>query len=218
MQRSVAEFLQRFPDDPRAGEVRQFEQRLTLDRWDRKLQLQARRTGLSDPVLLPVEALYLRAINTAQASPDEGIDLLESLVNLYAAPATVEAGSDGVESPEITDADTPEMRQAACVLLAKREIVRLRDGLAKQTASQLAAIRERLAAAEEISDTEPQRAEAIYRAIIDLHGKDTWADEVVTEARRRLDKMTAMDTIPDNKETGNRTEGETRRQGNKETD
>jgi hypothetical protein len=40
-----------------------------------------------------------------------------------------------------------------------------------------------------LADSDPQRAAAMYRAIVDLHSHDEWAAEVVQEASRQLARL-----------------------------
>jgi serine/threonine-protein kinase len=176
VEREISEFVTRFHDDARAAELEQYQQRIELDRMNRRLQLQARRGGLANPSLLPVEVLYLEAMNTAQSSPESAIDMLQSLIRLYGADAAT------------TDA---EDRRALWVQSAERQLVQLREDVSKLTARQLTAIRERMTAAEHLAKEHPDQARDMYQAIIDLYGDRPWAAEVVAEARRRLEARTA---------------------------
>lgn len=177
VQREVEAFLQRYPDDPRAAELQRYEQQIVLDRAERRLQNLARRSGLIDPSLLPFEVLYLKAVAAAQQSPAEAVSMLSSLIELY-----------GVDADEtLTDDDTPAARQAACVQLARVQLERLKETLARQSARQVASLLERLAAAETIAATDPEAAAAMYQAIVDLYQNEPWAAEIVSEARLRLD-------------------------------
>jgi serine/threonine-protein kinase len=177
VQREVGDFLQRFPDDPRAAELQRYEQQIVLDRAERRLQNLARRNGWADPSLLEFEVLYLKAASVAQQSPTEAISLLNSLIELY--------GADAAET--IVDDDSPAARQAASVQFARRLLERLRDTQAEQSARQVASLRERLTTAEDLSVTDPQGAAAMYRAIIDLYENDAWAAEIVADARRHIE-------------------------------
>jgi hypothetical protein len=205
VEREIQEFISRFPDDARAVELRHYQERVELERMSRRLQLQARRGGLSDPSLLPVEVLYLRAMNVAQSSPEAAIAMLESLINLYQPDAITDpASSIGNEPSTSSDAkrnDTLE-RRARCVQLAKQQLTSLRDDLEKQVARQLGVIRERLTSAERIADLDPSRAREMLQAIIDLYGKESWAGEVVAEARKQIEGLKPLPKGQDAKGTG----------------
>jgi serine/threonine protein kinase len=192
VEREIKEFVARFPEDPRVAELRQSQQRVELERMSRRLQLQSRRGGLPDLTLLPVEVLYLQAINTAQTSPEAAIKMLESLVKLYGTDVKAEM------PPVAGEMD----RRTQCVKLAEQQLATLRGDMAKQAGRQLAAIRERLEAAGKIADRDPQRGREMLQAIIDLYGKDAWAEGVVSEAKQMLDNLEVSGHMPEDGETG----------------
>jgi serine/threonine-protein kinase len=189
MEREIKEFVAKFPNDSRAAELRQLQQRVELERMSRRLQLQSRRGGLPDLTLSPVEVLYLQAINTAQTSPEEAIKMLESLVKLYRADAKEEPAQAAAG-----DAD----RRSQCVKLAEQQLAILQSDMAKQTSRHLAAIRDRLGAATKAADRDPDRARAMLQSIIDLYGKDDWASGVVDQARRELTRLEEIGHEPEN--------------------
>jgi len=197
VEREIKEFITRFPDDARAAELRQSQQHVELERMSRRLQLQSRRGGLSDPTLLPVEVLYLQAMNSAQASPESAIATLESLVKLYRSDANADAAPKSGD-----DAD----RRARCVQLAEQQLTTLRGDVAKQTSRQLAAIRERLDAAAIVADRDPRHGREMLQAIIDLYGKETWARKVVAEAERQMGSLKPVVQRQGDKETGRQEE------------
>ncbi len=170
VERDINTFLELYPNDPRASELHRFKERIELDKLERQLRRQARDSGSADPSLLPAEQLYLRAADLAESSPDEAVTMFQALVDLYGPTATDEVDDD----------------VAAIVELAKQRLTTLRADLTKLHERQLAALRERLDAAEKLSETNPQQALAMYRAVIDLYQADAWADDVVAEARNRL--------------------------------
>jgi eukaryotic-like serine/threonine-protein kinase len=169
----IGEFVARFPEDSRTAELKQYQQRIELDRMNRRLQLQARRGGLADPALRPVEVLYLEAMNTASSSPEQAIGMLESLIKLYSS-----AGTEGGDE-----------RRTLCVRLAERQLAQLREDFAKLTARQVAAIRERLSAANALATEHPVQARDMYQAIINLYGDRPWAAAVVAETREKLESL-----------------------------
>lgn len=178
VRRNVDEFLQRFPVDPRAGELQDLQQRIELDRNERRL----RRGNVMDPSLLPVERQYVRAAALAESSPEQAVVMLQSLVDLYGA----NSAEDGEKSAEATDA---QIRTAACVRMAERRFAMLRKELNQAVEQQLASLQERLSAAREVAASNPKRAAAMYAAIVELHQNDTWAEKLVAEARERMAKL-----------------------------
>ncbi len=182
VEREIHQFLERFPNDSRVGELQLYSQELELDRLERSLQAQARRDGLLDADLLPIESLYLRADVVAETDPEQAAAMLQSLVDLY-----------GTETPEPAEAGDPDARlddeaarRKACLNLARRQLARVQDDLARQATQQLASLRERLAAADQIAADQPELAAAMYRAIVSLYAGHDWAAPIVAEARARL--------------------------------
>ena len=55
-------------------------------------------------------------------------------------------------------------------------------------ADQLDMLREHLAAADAMRQSEPERARAMYQAVIELYGDKPWAAEAVGRARKALAK------------------------------
>lgn len=170
----LSEFLTRYPDDPRARVLHGFQDRLELDRWERLLRRQTQHGAGLDHPLSPAEQLYLQASSLASTTPDKALSMLESLVALYGADE-VAAGKSAKKSPT-----------ANVVEMARRRIEKLRPEVARQRELQLADINDRLAAAEKLSRSNAGGAAAMYQAIIDLHGDERWAAELVTKARNRL--------------------------------
>jgi hypothetical protein len=178
VENELEEFLSRYPDDPRAEELQQYKERFEVDKLERHLHWQTRRRAGMDASLLPAERLYLRATGIADLEPEKALVMLESLVNLYGA----DVGSDAARSSP----DSSATRMREIVELARRRIATVQRDLSRQREQQLAELNERLDAAQQVSKTDAAKAAAMYRAIIDLHEKDAWAETVVAKARSRL--------------------------------
>ncbi|HVT28148.1 MAG TPA: hypothetical protein VHE81_09040, partial [Lacipirellulaceae bacterium] len=190
VENELDDFLARYANDPRAAVIERFKERNELDKLDRKLQRVARGIGAADESLLPAEQLYLQAVGLAESSPDKSLAMLKSLVNLYGA----DIRADGPPPAAATANKANQGRDIATrtthvVQLARRRIGTLQADLAQDRKRQLADLTERLAVAETLSKTDPARAAAMYRAIIDLHHGEPWADEVVAKARSRLAEL-----------------------------
>jgi len=173
VEREINKFLELYPQDPRVEELQRYKERIDLDKLERKLRREARDSGSADPSLLPVEQLYLRAAGMAEDSPDEALALFQSLIDLY--------------GPSVGDGDNKDI--AAIVQLAKQRLEGLHSDLTKLHERQLSALAERLEVAQQLSTTDSAKAAAMYRAIIDLHQSNTWANEVVAQARTRLEEL-----------------------------
>jgi hypothetical protein len=188
VENEVNEFLRRFPEDPRADVLRSYQERIELDKLERRLQRLTRGGGINTS-LLPAEQLYLQAVGRFASFPDESLAMLEALVDLYGAEksagATADLADGAKKGPELDAAN----RTADVVQLAKRRLKPMQADIARQREQQVTALEERLAAAERLSAKNPQQAAAMYRAILKLHENNEWAEKVVETARSRLAKL-----------------------------
>jgi serine/threonine-protein kinase len=190
VENEIKDFLKRFPTDPRVGELKQYQERITLDKAERRLQRALRDSRDTEMALLPAERLYLRAASMAEISPDGAEAILRSLVALYGPGAA----ADVEESTSTAETNTGNRgggdgRVALVVQLARRRIDELHKELLQQRKEILATLGERLNVAEQMSGSDPQQAAAMYRAIIDLYQNEPWAEKVVAVARGRLEEL-----------------------------
>lgn len=187
VEKEITDFLSRFPDDPRTEQLRTYQEQIELNKLERRLLRIARGSGINES-LLPAEQLYLAAVGQAPISPDEALALLQSLIDLYGpSTATDEVKSDIAGDKQ--DADESAKRTADVVQLAIRRLKSLRPQVEQHHRTQIAALEERLAAAEKLHTTNEQQAAAMYRAILKLHTEDPWAVQIVETARSRLAKL-----------------------------
>ncbi|HEX2474851.1 MAG TPA: serine/threonine-protein kinase [Lacipirellulaceae bacterium] len=185
VEREINEFLAMYPNDSRAAELIRYREQVTLDKAERRLQREARGNGSAEAELLPAEQLYLRAVDMAQTSPDAAAGTLQSLIDLYGASATKEPADDSTGSTTIKPSGE-DGRVRTVVQLAERRQKNLHDEIAKHRLVQLDDLRERLQTAKQLTESDPRRASAMYRAIVDLHANDPWAADIVGDARRQL--------------------------------
>jgi len=164
---SIEQFLQLFPNDPRSATLRRHVKEIELGRLERRL---ARQAGgmLGSGNVLPIERDYLEAIQYAQLDPECGLKKLQLMVDLYDQPGG-RAGPTG-----------------EYLKLARRLLERLRDQIDKQAGAYDAVLHDRLEHAQRLAPTDPARARAMWRAIIELYAEKPWADAVVRQARAAL--------------------------------
>jgi eukaryotic-like serine/threonine-protein kinase len=189
VENEVNEFLNRFPNDPRTEVLQGYKERIELDKLERKLQRHTH-NGSVNLSLLPAEQLYLEAIGRIATSPDESLTKLEALIDLYGvdAPVEPESGARGIPGKKKATSAAAD-RTADVVQLAKRRVQTLRTDLDRQHEQQLAALNERILAAERLASTQPQQAAAMYRAILNLNEGNKWAATAVEKARGRLGEL-----------------------------
>ena len=167
----ISDFLNRFPDDIRAGQLRDYAREIELYRLERIFDLRVR--GLAGTKgLLPIEQLYLEAITISRIDPVHGMAKLQAIVDFNNQPGD-ETGPTG-----------------QCLMLARRRLAQLQKQAAKNATDQLAALKERLRAADAMHQNDPATAQAMYRAVIELYGDKPWASEAVAHAREALNEKT----------------------------
>jgi serine/threonine-protein kinase len=163
----VNSFLSRFPEHERTADVKRYQEEINLQRQERQLRLRARLLTGEDS-LSPVERDYLEAMNAVTIDPQRTIDKLQALVQLYGA-----------------ETDSSD-RTAQSVEFARWELKQLRDQAAKSIPEYQALITANLKRAEQLRQTSPEQARAIWQSIITLYGDRPWAAEAVAKAKAEL--------------------------------
>ncbi len=171
----IAEFLGRFPGDPRAAMLRGYQEELELDRQQRRFATLARGRGDNEG-LLTAERLYLAALRKSEVAPAVAAHELRHLLALFEHSAADEALTQGQQS-----------RVTACLELARRQLNMLQESIAKQTKADLATLEARLDTAEKLHRSNPNEAAAMCRAVIELYTPQPWSADAVDRARALLD-------------------------------
>ena len=163
----IVRFLDIYPSDSRAAQLRQYETEIELHRLQKRFERRARGLGGSK-YLAPIERDYLEAVNYTRLDPERGMAKFQALVALY-------DHRDDVAGPT-----------GKCLELARRQINRLSKQLDHQAGERLALVQDQLDRADEIHPSDPQRAEAMYGAVVELYGDKSWAAKAVERARNAL--------------------------------
>jgi len=174
----VASFLQRFPDDQRAAQMKEYQAEIDLLRLERRFAKRSRQLT-RDSGLLPIERDYIEAINQISVDPQRTADELRALVAVYSSgsskdgslPAKGGAGDD---------------RIAQVLELARQQVARLDQMARDQAPAYLAIIDRGLHRAEQMKQEAPEQARSIWRSIITLYGDKPWAAQRVQTARDEL--------------------------------
>lgn len=173
----IEDFLMRFPKDPRAATVREYQREIELRRLERRFDRRAK--GLFGAEnLLPIERAYFEAISAARTDIDAGIARLSALLDLY-------CDSQGDPGP-----------QGLCLELARRRLDQLKTEIERAGGDLQAMLNERLTAARKAQAVDPETAQRIYRAIETLYAGKPWAAEAVAEARRALGRASPGENPP----------------------
>lgn len=170
----IEDFLMRYPKDPRAATLREYQREIELRRLERRFDRRAK--GLFGAEnLLPIERAYFEAISAARTDIDAGIARLSALLDLY-------CDSRGDPGP-----------QGLCLELARRRLEQLQTEIERAGGDLHAMLNERLTAARNAQSTDPEKSQRIYRAIETLYAGKPWAAQAVAEARRALGKLPPAD-------------------------
>ncbi len=165
----IEDFLTRFPQHERADDVQAYADELELQKMERQLRTHA---SLRDKgAAHPAATVYAEAVAIGDADPARATKLLEGLVALYQPTGSTAAVDE---------------EDRAYVVLAQRQLNKLRRTIDQEASEQLPALRERLAAARRLEASAPEQARKMYRAVVDLYGNRPWAASVVAEAAQRL--------------------------------
>jgi serine/threonine-protein kinase len=160
-------FLTRFPRDPRAPQVRAWDEEIELYRLARQLERQAQGRGGST-TLTAVERAYLEAIEHRVRNPELTVVKLEAIIGVFG------------------DSTATDERSRRCVELARRDLDRLRTEIDKWSPEDLKSILGELDRADTLEPTRPAEARKIRLYVIELFSNKPWAAEAVTRARQGL--------------------------------
>lgn len=165
----VEEFLSRYPQDSRHSEVAEWWTEIREYRQQSKARHLARQLSRK-PALNAVERAYLDALDNAQLQPHRAAARLQAFIALYGG--------------------RPDASRMAnrCVEAAKEQLEQLRTELAHADEDLRQTLAAELRRAGEISATDPQAAQAIYRAIVELYSNEPAAAASVAEAKQALEK------------------------------
>jgi eukaryotic-like serine/threonine-protein kinase len=166
----IHEFLNRYSNDPNAPELRKYEKELSLDKLQRKFDSPIKRLT-SREHLQPVERAYSEAMNYVRIDPEVGVAKLQAILDLYDQPGR-NSGTSG-----------------ECLILVERRLTQLREEIKKRSAEQLELLEGRLNSADELRSSDPAKAEAMYRAVIELYAEKPWAADTVRRARDAVHKI-----------------------------
>jgi len=181
------EFLERFPQDPRAEKLSSYSEQLEAQRLERQARLRTRFAGVDE--LGPVETIYLDAVSMAKDQPVRALAKLHHLLNLF-DPLDLTSEAISTDSAGSTlEGGFHSEEERRWLRLARQEAERLEEQLTAQADNLLPTLREQLSIAQRISSQHPAQAAQMYQAILELYGDQPWADSLVGEARTALEQL-----------------------------
>jgi hypothetical protein len=169
----LARFMQHYPNDSRADEVKEYVGELEQYRLERRLKPRVLR-GAARPAITPVERAYQDALQLAANDPETALDHFEAIIQVYGGEAEPNPGS----------ADQRTTLQ--CLELARQQIASLRPEAEKLAADQRAAVQRHLDRAEQLSTSDRVAAVKIWNGIVTLYRDKRWAKDLVEIAQLQL--------------------------------
>jgi len=170
VQEEIQQFLTRFPDDPRSERIAELQEELELHRLSRRLK---RRYAASPANLSAVERAFLEAAAENGRSIEQQASTLRAFLSVHGV---------GVGSEEQT---------RDIVALARRKLSQVEERMQAKAKQLLPLLDERLDQAQTLLTSDPDQARRILRGVIRLYEDKPWADEIVTRAKRMLNRLDA---------------------------
>jgi hypothetical protein len=163
----VKAFIEHYPGDSRAPEIRRYQRQINALRLERRAKLQARLLNKRYPDS-PIGRDYLAAIELAETDPENAVIRLQSLLDLYG------------QSPQ------SPVSISVFLVAADRQLQRIQEQIERRAAMQTALLEQRLKSAYQSLEDDPQETERICRAIVILYQNKPWAEDIVARAKATL--------------------------------
>jgi len=168
----IGQFLERFPDDPRADEIKRHQDRLEIARLERQFQVKVR-TGRAES-LSPIERVYFDAVRLAESDPEKALQRFQAIIDVFG-----QAASESAEDDHATK---------ACVELARRQVESLKQSIEETSAAHRKLIEARLDEADKLRETSAGAAKEIYQGVVELYSEKAWAEDLVRRAKQSLEQ------------------------------
>ena len=180
--RNAESFFFRFPEDPRITELQPLRKQIEFQKYERQARSRTRFASAADHK--PIEQIYFEALSVAEVDPAQALSQLRALVALYDPTDSVV----DFESATALAKQFEPFGDARLLVTARLRIEQLRERLQKLATTQLPALRERLALAAKLQQTDPAKAKFMYQAIIKLYENEAWARDAVLRAKQEMTK------------------------------
>ena len=173
----ITQFLRQHAADPRADQMRQWQDEVEQSRLQIAFEQRAKRArGVEG--LTPIERAYLSAVQVEATDPALAQSRYEALVAVYGGPP----------DPALNALQQRTAKQ--CVELARQSSQRLKQVVAKMNSEERRAIRQQLERADKLAASDRAAAKQIWSGIVTLYGEQPWAEQLVAEARTKLNTST----------------------------
>lgn len=187
-ERNIESFLTLYPNDSRRSQIDRYVEELRLYKMQREFE---RRVNLMSDTknLQPVERAYLEALTLARLQPEGALEKFQAIVELFGSDSQYEQ-REPVEPDRDSSSQTSKIsrprtvsRNDLCVELARRRWETLQTQITEMIDEQKTLLQKRLDKANELEETDSQRAAEIRRSIIILYQDKPWAYEIVEQLK-----------------------------------
>jgi eukaryotic-like serine/threonine-protein kinase len=169
----MTRFVESFAADPRAEEVRGWQQELELYRLEKRFERRARQSaGVAD--LLPIERAYFDAQQLAARDPERALARFQAILAVFDGPA---------------DSSLNKLQQAASAQvleLARKQVESLKKTVEQLKAEERQALRRQLERAKQLAAKDRPAAAKIWQGIVTLYSDKAWAKDLVEQAQAQL--------------------------------
>jgi eukaryotic-like serine/threonine-protein kinase len=169
----VEQFLANYPSDPRAGEVRGYQEEIELYRREAQFKRRQRtRQGVAD--LLPIERAYFDAQQLAATDPDQALARFQAIATVFDGP------------PDASLTKSQQVTQKQVLELAREQIDKLRQTVDQLKTEERLALKRQLERAKQLAAKDRAAADKIWQGIITLYSDKAWAKDLVEQAKANL--------------------------------
>ncbi len=190
--KKIEDFLTLYPNDPRQEKIKQYDEDLKLSRlqrdFERLVNQMADTSGLQ-----PVERAYVEALNLSRSQPEQSVEKFQAIIDLFgydSKPSRIQFEEGKGTGKSLREQLRTGSRNDLCVELARRRLETIRSNLKISFQDQRDLLQKRLNNAAELEPTDPEKAKAIRKAIVELYQGRPWAEDFVETAREQLREET----------------------------
>lgn len=162
MKGDIQTFLTHYPNDPRAGKVRELDGDLEFAALENRLTRQAERSRFRTEPLSVIESAYVEAFREAERDPEKGIEKFRAFLKIY--------------DHELDDSPSYSLPHQ-CVHLAQKRLELLEKLQSRQDAQDRELVESQLKHAAAIEENDPECAAQIREGLKEFYGGRSWAGD-----------------------------------------
>tara|TARA_R110002072_G_scaffold72506_2_gene173253 strand:+ start:3793 stop:5709 length:1917 start_codon:yes stop_codon:yes gene_type:complete len=183
----MTQFLNAYPDDERADQVREWQRSVELESTYRQLKNRARTAGGSSK-MPPAEQSLLQALSLRETSTADAAEQLQAWLDVYSIEVDPESAGYVMSPGDKLKHRLRQRELEQLEVLVRDELERLKEDPSDHIANSQRelALRSRLTTALRLPRDQKTR---VLEGIITLYGDQEWAAEIVSETKQQLESM-----------------------------